>query len=232
MQPCTRRCSQHACNQHMHAFVFACACTPPRPLAAPAQVDPDAPWFCCLHPNPDLASCLAPEEPHDGDQQAQHDAMRYATCAGFRPDDGSPDGAGAAEPDAANVAHFAAVLASLPDTAESQRLREALLWLAERPPRALKEQGVAVPRWLQLEAPEYGERCAAGLLGLLLSLGCISAAVRACRVQLQLQLQAAPALACVQASTGTLQHHPSATPIMLLLLLRLRLRLRLLLSLC
>lgn len=27
--------------------------------------DPDLPWYCCLHPEPHLASCLVPEEPHD-----------------------------------------------------------------------------------------------------------------------------------------------------------------------
>jgi hypothetical protein len=74
--------------------------------------DADTPWFCCLHPNPDLASCLIPEEQHDGnssstaalhDDEAGTPHLSYSSMPGFLP--------------AADAAKFAAPLSGSGATA-------------------------------------------------------------------------------------------------------------------
>jgi hypothetical protein len=164
--------------------------------------DADSPWFCCLHPDPDLASCLIPEEQHDGNTTAAalHDEggtprYSYSSMPGFLP---AADVAKASSPlfgaagvsrhrsqrrstaaehvaggDAAeqleddndelqqlhesNVAHFSAVLNSLPEFGESPWLQQLALWLSQQQPGALAGAGVAVPRDIVKSAPDYGE---------------------------------------------------------------------------
>jgi hypothetical protein len=154
-----------------------------------AANDADTPWFCCLHPNPDLASCLIPEERHDGNSSAAAAASEngdgahfsYSSMPGFIPaaaaggggsgnlEMGSTAAAAADDVDLqqlheSNVAHFAAVFNSLPEFGESPWLQQLAVWLAEQQPLALAGPGVVVPRELVKQAPDYGEKAIMFLL--------------------------------------------------------------------
>jgi hypothetical protein len=132
------------------------------------QDSADAPWFCVLHPDPCLASCLVPEEPHGGNQAGSKAAasLAYSMCAGFIPWQAAAAAAAAAAgsaahaaaaPDADNVAHFKAVLrvaAATPETAHG--LHAVLVWLAKQQPDRLLT-GLKLPRELVEAAPGYGE---------------------------------------------------------------------------
>ena len=140
------------------------------PLQLP-DADPDTPWYCCLHPDPQLASCLVPEEPHDMNTSAATDPtlshVSYANCIGFRP--AHRAAAGAAEGDeelhAQNVAHFSAVVAAAASGIAPGDDLLVLGWLAKQRPEALLT-GVTVPRELRQLAPEYGGSLVGGGWGL------------------------------------------------------------------
>ncbi|KAF8062721.1 hypothetical protein HT031_004051 [Scenedesmus sp. PABB004] len=124
------------------------------------SAEPDDPWFCCLHPDPSVASCLVAEEPHDHSAASAGAGGppaggRYDSMPGYIGAEAAAPRRGAArgEPDAANVAHFAAVMASLPGFTG---LQAVLRWLAAQDPAALAGRGVTVPRELVRAAPDYG----------------------------------------------------------------------------
>jgi hypothetical protein len=133
-----------------------------------AQVDsddPDAPWFCCLHPNPDMASCLVSEERHEANSKKTNShsdpvAGRYRNCPGFIPASGPGDDS-VNDDDLydSNVAHFTTVLQSVQHVAGSSALQDVLLWLSQQPSELLVTTGVTVPRYLLKAAPDYGESC-------------------------------------------------------------------------
>eukprot|EP00775_Hariotina_reticulata_P009276 gene9276-9441_t len=127
-----------------------------------ASDDPDVPWFCCLHPNPDLASCLASEELHEANSKKSNGHSNpvsgsYRNCPGFISASSPGDGDVNDNLYDSNVAHFTTVLQSVQHVAGSAELEDVLLWLSQQPPDMLVTTGVTVPRHLRKAAPGYGE---------------------------------------------------------------------------
>jgi hypothetical protein len=125
------------------------------------ETDPDIPWYCCLHPNPQWASCLVPEELHDMNTPATTDPslahVSYDSCIGFKPADPAAAAAeGADERHTQNVAHFSAVINAAANGIASEGSRQVLAWLAKQKPEGLLT-GLTVPRDLRDLAPDYGE---------------------------------------------------------------------------
>lgn len=115
-----------------------------------------------MHPDPHLASCLAPEEPHDGNTKATADPsianLSYSACAGFLSADAAAAAAAADEPDADNLAHFSAVINAAAMGSGANADLRILCWLAKQKPDALLA-GVTVPREMREAATDYGRGC-------------------------------------------------------------------------
>lgn len=133
--------------------------------------DTDLPWYCCLHPEPHLASCLAAEEPHDGNTAPAASAdvagLCYSSCAGFIPythtaaassrRSGGGGAAGSDKVHADNVAHFNVVISSAVAGGEAEGSLSVLHWLSKQDPHKLVT-GVTVPKDLRAAAPDYGKQ--------------------------------------------------------------------------
>lgn len=126
------------------------------------QVAADTSWFCCLHPNPDLASCLIPEEHHDGNNKLHNidndgvTKYSYTSLVGFIPQQNAQCTTAAAAVDESNVAHFAAVINATAEVGDAYMGQRLLLWLSEQSPENLVSQGVTVPRDIVKSLPDYG----------------------------------------------------------------------------
>lgn len=126
------------------------------------QVDSDLPWFCCLHPSSDLASCLAPEEQHDGNNKSHNfdidGTMKYSykSMPGFVQQQQVllPDNS---DIDSANTAHFSVVINSSAEAGDPVWVQQFLWWLAGQSPEMLATTGLTVPREIAKNLPDYGK---------------------------------------------------------------------------
>lgn len=139
------------------------------------QVESNTSWFCCLHPNPDLASCLIPEEQHDGNNTSHPIdsdgslGYSYRSMPGFIPVDQQQQSPAAAAVDAseANIAHFAALINQAADWGDPGWVQQFLWWLTGQSPEVFVTEGVTVPREVVKSLPAYGKEVNARTCGVL-----------------------------------------------------------------